>query len=122
MIRRPPRSTLFLYTTLFRSQRARRFHSWERGSLGKVKGNRLAESLELLERDHCVGLLFRFLAFRNGLAERARMLAVKSALEGHEERIGGEVIDQHRGPRKRLKPRRTEAYRTGQRHGHQKFG
>ena len=50
------------------------------------------------------------------------MLAVKSPLEGHEEGIGGEVIDQHRGPRKRLKKTPMEAYRAGQCHGDQKFG
>src|SRR5437899_9681733 len=31
MIRRPPRSTLFPYTTLFRSRAGRRFHSSDRG-------------------------------------------------------------------------------------------
>src|ERR1043166_6776177 len=35
MIRRPPRSTLFPYTTLFRSQGTRR-HREERGLAGKV--------------------------------------------------------------------------------------
>src|SRR5882762_1238404 len=34
MIRRPPRSTLFPYTTLFRSRRARRFHRG--GMAGKI--------------------------------------------------------------------------------------
>src|SRR2546425_5298246 len=54
MIRRPPRSTLFPYTTLFRSQRSRIFFpsilgtsSWMRGS-----GVLLASSLTFRSEEH----------------------------------------------------------------------
>ena len=50
------------------------------------------------------------------------MLAVESPLEGRAEGISGEVIDQHGGPRKRLKKTPVQAYGTGERYGHQKFG
>src|SRR5258707_11954367 len=41
MIRRPPRSTLFLYTTLFRSQRRQRLHVGADGHrIGRVRFRR----------------------------------------------------------------------------------
>src|SRR2546426_5101652 len=39
MIRRPPRSTLFPYTTLFRSK-GRHRHTWERGTPGQWRGGK----------------------------------------------------------------------------------
>src|SRR2546427_3750738 len=39
MIRRPPRSTLFPYTTLFRSLRERTLFLWNSFSLGQVAGS-----------------------------------------------------------------------------------
>ena len=50
------------------------------------------------------------------------MFAVESALEGGGEGSGGKIIDQHRGPGERLEKSPVQAYRTGQRQGHQKFG
>src|SRR3712207_8240172 len=47
MIRRPPRSTLFPYTTLFRSQRAEHVHlSVERRSLDRCADVRLRSQVE----------------------------------------------------------------------------
>src|SRR2546428_2042040 len=43
MIRRPPRSTLFPYTTLFRSNRIRQ----EIGRIGKARGTHLTLTLKL---------------------------------------------------------------------------
>src|SRR3712207_7903763 len=44
MIRRPPRSTLFPYTTLFRSARHFRVIVWDLPGLGKSKGEISLES------------------------------------------------------------------------------
>src|SRR2546426_7018208 len=46
MIRRPPRSTLFPYTTLFRSHRRRRGRALRRGPLQDVLALRAEEGLE----------------------------------------------------------------------------
>src|SRR2546428_6069705 len=43
MIRRPPRSTLFPYTTLFRSRRESRFASRCRNAIGGTDGSRRIE-------------------------------------------------------------------------------
>src|SRR2546422_3159492 len=46
MIRRPPRSTLFPYTTLFRSRLASRSsHQWERPESGRFRRLRVAKRL-----------------------------------------------------------------------------
>src|SRR2546430_3389670 len=45
MIRRPPRSTLFPYTTLFRSRRPRSVESARRRHLGGVRGGREPDRL-----------------------------------------------------------------------------
>ena len=50
------------------------------------------------------------------------MFAVESALEGGGEGSSGEIIDQHRGPGKRLEKSPMQTYRAGQRQCHQKFG
>src|SRR2546421_5063545 len=44
MIRRPPRSTLFPYTTLFRSQRAEHLHT--RGEVQEVADEKHAQQVE----------------------------------------------------------------------------
>src|SRR3712207_7510757 len=46
MIRRPPRSTLFPYTTLFRSCRGRRRRHRRRADQERPRGERLASALE----------------------------------------------------------------------------
>src|SRR5205809_6051766 len=50
MIRRPPRSTLFPYTTLFRSRRRPRPLSRQR-----VHGERVSGEIERVSRDGCAG-------------------------------------------------------------------
>src|SRR3712207_8296049 len=51
MIRRPPRSTLFPYTTLFRSQRrGRQAHGERRRGVRGVRGARGAEGVPVLRR------------------------------------------------------------------------
>src|SRR3712207_9047729 len=49
MIRRPPRSTLFPYTTLFRSFRYRNFHTWAQGKnqKGYPKSNAEKDAVRL---------------------------------------------------------------------------
>src|SRR6266436_7363232 len=55
MIRRPPRSTLFPYTTLFRSDRARRPAPERRGRRHRAAGSRSEEhTSELQSRLHLV--------------------------------------------------------------------
>src|SRR3712207_8679505 len=58
MIRRPPRSTLFPYTTLFRSgRRARAGYSWRRGAPVAYEGPEVADlhGGELQVVDECPG-------------------------------------------------------------------
>src|SRR3712207_7057492 len=53
MIRRPPRSTLFPYTTLFRSERERREHDRDRAAqAGPADEHALAPPESLPERRH----------------------------------------------------------------------
>src|SRR5690242_21571428 len=51
MTRRPPRSTLFPYTTLFRSGKARLGHRRHAGKVGMTPGRADREHLDLLRRD-----------------------------------------------------------------------
>src|SRR5438132_8151260 len=60
MIRRPPRSTLFPYTTLFRSRGVRRPHVLEDDDLVRVLGSDASEGTqgdvaELVGEEHPVG-------------------------------------------------------------------
>src|SRR2546423_11797247 len=57
MIRRPPRSTLFPYTTLFRSRAARRAHRMGRGRRRYAGAHRqsLARAVRFGRRDHRPG-------------------------------------------------------------------
>src|SRR2546430_4535570 len=68
MIRRPPRSTLFPYTTLFRSYAARATRSiGGRGSLEvSQRPSRLGESVESHQRDHSAAV-----ARRGGAEDRS---------------------------------------------------
>src|SRR2546422_6967782 len=52
MIRRPPRSTLFPYTTLFRSQLVRVEHLLQRHVADQSLAQRLDDVLTLLQRRH----------------------------------------------------------------------
>src|SRR3712207_7130212 len=54
MIRRPPRSTLFPYTTLFRSQPR---HGAAHGALRLVRGSVGTQSREQVSRPPCTGAL-----------------------------------------------------------------
>src|SRR3954449_3821806 len=56
MIRRPPRSTLFPYTTLFRSQRPPRQGPWPRARRAGRRGDRRSEehTSELQSHSHLV--------------------------------------------------------------------
>src|SRR2546426_12085230 len=87
MIRRPPRSTLFPYTTLFRSPAALDLHRGAAGGAGALEGDRAARArardLEVVEggapgglprlqperqgSDHVLGLLGATVARRAGL-------------------------------------------------------
>src|SRR2546430_11851609 len=51
MIRRPPRSTLFPYTTLFRSLRGRHLGRQHRGVEGAVRDDRSARAARQASRD-----------------------------------------------------------------------
>src|SRR3989449_11753833 len=83
MIRRPPRSTLFPYTTLFRSL------------VGDVPGDRLALAVRVGRDQHAVRLLGRFLDLR----ERLRLFLDgdvfrrEAVLDVHAELALGEVAD-----------------------------
>src|SRR2546430_12854542 len=61
MIRRPPRSTLFPYTTLFRSRRAARARGTAeaRSGAGGGAGARARHVPQLPRSGHCPGTLFR---------------------------------------------------------------
>ena len=49
MIRRPPRSTLFPYTTLFRSpQQANKVHNYIRGLLTDIHGEEVSSQVRIL--------------------------------------------------------------------------
>src|SRR5687768_17980431 len=52
MLRRPPRSTLFPYTTLFRSQRERRFQPAQRGRVDRARFPLLPRALDALAHGH----------------------------------------------------------------------
>src|SRR5438105_7084728 len=52
MIRRPPRSTLFPYTTLFRSRRVHRLDADARACLGRVELPRHRYSLSVRSEEH----------------------------------------------------------------------
>src|SRR3712207_7476198 len=54
MIRRPPRSTLFPYTTLFRSEAARRGHGGREPRVGVVLALRERPHAGLLRRAHAL--------------------------------------------------------------------
>src|SRR3712207_8104899 len=55
MIRRPPRSTLFPYTTLFRSQRNLRKRDQQRHDQHLAAEEPVAAAIDRLERDRVVG-------------------------------------------------------------------
>src|SRR5258708_25238169 len=78
MIRRPPRSTLFPYTTLFRSGRVAR----RGGHRGEMQLS--AECSASLERDRCVAAAEqRVRSLRRSVAGRQRLAAANERSEEH---------------------------------------
>src|SRR3712207_9551372 len=63
MIRRPPRSTLFPYTTLFRSSSITSISQTDRSSLSRIVGNILTEKPHLRPEDQ---QLLKLLAEKEG--------------------------------------------------------
>src|SRR3712207_9521388 len=87
MIRRPPRSTLFPYTTLFRSERLRLLD-------GLVD---VADEVERLLGQLVVLALDDLLERADGLVELHELALLARELLGHEERLGEEAL-QAAGP------------------------
>src|SRR3712207_6944341 len=56
MIRRPPRSTLFPYTTLFRSFDLMQFHTWEDGWLDDERWARKVDDLRAQGLFRAIGI------------------------------------------------------------------
>src|SRR6266511_1157838 len=92
MIRRPPRSTLFPYTTLFRSPGIRappnHEHAHALGKLGQRTAELLVELLALFERGEAGGGVVRSAAPRErcparGAEVRAGLVRVTAAPAGH---------------------------------------
>src|SRR2546428_10242038 len=115
MIRRPPRSTLFPYTTLFRSRRPRRAHAMEGLLLQHAQELALligAQLADLVQEDRAaIGLLEVALTVGDGAGEAALHVAEQLALEqlgrdgGHvdgHERSGGARAQAMDGAREQL--------------------
>src|SRR3989454_12404951 len=92
MIRRPPRSTLFPYTTLFRSLR-RRLHAPERVGLGDAEV--LAQAVDLVLQ----------------LSSRHRVGRQQAPEKEQRQRHGPRDDDQHRGRRLEDKSQHAESHR-----------
>src|SRR2546428_8249463 len=88
MIRRPPRSTLFPYTTLFRSRRARPTESWAVPSPRAGDAHRLIDALLSRSEEHTSelqsrsDLVCRLLLEKKKMFHRAGSLFPRNGVHG----------------------------------------
>src|SRR3989441_8195304 len=100
MIRRPPRSTLFPYTTLFRSRRGERLGELERGVVARVRTGLHSAGEGFL---HALGRVRPELAQLEGLAAQSRdhhLLRVPAL----ERQLAGEHLERHDAERVDIGP------------------